>query len=149
MPPEDPEEWGSWSLILQWKRPTGEIGSGEGSSSFSASNVTASSEGDPAAFDLYTYTCQNKGGNVAPGQKSTLVVRPLGEQNLDNSDHNGRATLNVTAFPGTPATVGGTAAGCPNGNWTGVNPVADATTATLTIMQGGNVIYTQTFTKPS
>jgi hypothetical protein len=97
----------------------------------------------------YTYTCQNNGGNVAPGQKSTLVVGPLGEQNLDNSDHNGRATLNVTAFPGTPpATVGGKAAGCPNGNWTGVNPVAGATTATLTITQGGKVIYSQTFTKP-
>ncbi len=97
----------------------------------------------------YTYTCQNHGGNVAPGQKSVLVVGPLGTQNLDNSDHNGRATLNVTAFPGTPSpTVSGTAAGCPNGNWSGVNPVAGATTATLTITQGGKTIYTNTYTKP-
>lgn len=97
----------------------------------------------------FTYTCQNKGGNVAPGQKSVLVVGPLGTQDLDNSDHNGRATLNVTAFQGTPpTTVSGTAAGCPNGNWSGVNPVAGATTATLTITQGGKVIYTNTYTKP-
>jgi len=97
----------------------------------------------------FTYTCQNRGGNVAPGQKSTLVVGPLGQQNLDNSDHNGRATLNVTALQGTPpSTVSGKDAGCPNGNWTGVNPVAGATTATLTITQGGQTIYTNTYTRP-
>jgi hypothetical protein len=98
----------------------------------------------------YTYTCQNKGGNVAPGQNSVEVFGAPGTQLLDNTDHNGRATLSVTAFPGTPSTtVNGKTAGCPNGNWTGVNPVQNGpTTALLTITQGGKVIYSQTFTKP-
>jgi len=96
----------------------------------------------------YTYTCQNPGGNVAPGQKSVGVVGATSTQTL-STDKNGRATLNVTAFPGTPAdTISGKQAGCPNGNWTGVNPTAGATTATLTITQGGKVIYTNTYTKP-
>jgi len=49
----------------------------------------------------------------------------------------------VTAYPGTPASqISGTAAGCPNGNWTGVNPVAtSAATAHLEIWQGGTLIY--------
>jgi hypothetical protein len=98
----------------------------------------------------YTYTCQNKGGNVAPGQTSVTVFGTPGTQLLDNTDHNGRATLSVTAYPGTPATtVSGTAAGCPNGNWKGVNPVPTGpASALLTITQGGVVIYSQTFTQP-
>jgi hypothetical protein len=98
----------------------------------------------------FTYTCQNHGGNVAPGQNSVAVIGAPGTQPLDNTDHNGRATLNVTAFPGTPdSTISGTAAGCPNGNWTGVNPTQTGpTTALLTITQGGKTIFSQTFTKP-
>jgi hypothetical protein len=99
----------------------------------------------------YTYTCQNKGGNVAPGQNSIEVFGAPGTQLLDSTDHNGRASLSVTAYPGTPsATVSGTAAGCPNGNWRGINPVATGpATAVLTITQGGMVIYSATFTYPS
>jgi hypothetical protein len=99
----------------------------------------------------YTYTCQNHGGNVAPGQNSVEVFGAPGTQPLDNTDHNGRATLLVTAYPGTPqATVGGKAAGCPNGKWTGINPVqTGAATAVLTITQGAKTIYSATFTYPS
>jgi len=91
----------------------------------------------------YSYTCQNKGGNTAPGQNSITVLGAPGEQLLGTTDKNGRSTLSVTAFPGTPAsTISGNAAGCPNGNWTGVNPTATgAPTATLTIVQGGVTIY--------
>lgn len=91
----------------------------------------------------YKYTCQNKGGNVAPGQTSVTVVGAPGSQLLDSTDKNGRSSLSVTAFPGTPAsTISGSAAGCPNGNWTGVNPTATGpSTATLWIVQGGVTIY--------
>lgn len=98
----------------------------------------------------FMYTCQNKGGNVAPGQTSIEVIGAPGTQLLDSTDHNGRASLSVTAYPGTPsATVSGNAAGCPNGNWTGINPTQTGpTTALLTITQGGVIIYSQSFTKP-
>jgi hypothetical protein len=91
----------------------------------------------------FTYTCQNKGGNVAPGQNSVEVIGAPGEQLLDTTSKNGRSDLNVTAYPGVPdETVSGRTAGCPNGNWTGINPVATGpATAHLTIYQGGVLIY--------
>ena len=91
----------------------------------------------------FTYTCQNKGGNVAPGQTSVEVIGAPGSQELGPTNKNGRSSLSVTAFPGVPdATVSGSTAGCPNGNWTGVNPVATGpASAHLTIFQGGVLIY--------
>jgi hypothetical protein len=91
----------------------------------------------------FSYTCQNKGGNTAPGQNTITVVGAPGSQNLDTTAKNGRSSLSVTAYPGTPAgTISGTAAGCPNGNWSGVNPTATGpASAHLTIYQDGVLIY--------
>lgn len=91
----------------------------------------------------YRYTCQNKGGNTAPGQTSVEVVGAPGTQTLESTAKNGRADLAVTAPAGIPAaTITGNAAGCPNGNWTGVNPQQfGPASATLTITQGGQIIY--------
>jgi hypothetical protein len=91
----------------------------------------------------YSYTCENLGGNEAPGQKSVTVLGAPGSQELESTAKNGRSDLSVTAFPGTPAEqISGTAAGCPNGNWTGVRPTANGpATATLWIVQGGKTIY--------
>jgi hypothetical protein len=91
----------------------------------------------------FRYTCQNKGGNVAPGQNSVEVIGQPGTQTLSSTDKNGRADLSVTAPAAVPSpTVSGTTAGCPNGNWTGVNPVqVGPASATLTITQGGQVIF--------
>ena len=96
----------------------------------------------------FTYTCQNKGGNTAPGQTSIEVIGEAGTQELGATSKNGRSDLSVTAPAAIPAaTVTGNAAGCPNGNWTGVNPVATGpASALLTITQGGAIIYQQTFT---
>lgn len=93
-----------------------------------------------------TYTCQNNGGNVAPGQNGVPVVSSASAP--ISTAKNGRATIDLTASPlDPPDTVGGRVAGCPNGKWTGINPVLNGpTTATLTIVQGGQVIYTQTIT---
>jgi hypothetical protein len=62
-----------------------------------------------------------------------------------STDKNGRATLDLTAPAIAPdATVNGKTAGCPNGRWTGIDPVISEQSATLTITQRGQVIYTQT-----
>lgn len=98
-----------------------------------------------------TYTCRNKGGEEAPGQ-NPVPATGTGSQDLGNSDHNGRGTLNITVSLDAPAAVvGGKVAGCPNGNWQGVNPVSSGiTSATLTIKQGGSVIYgPQSFDNPN
>jgi len=89
-----------------------------------------------------TYTCRNKGGNEAPGQ-NPVPATGTGTQDLGNSDHNGRGELNITVSLDAPAPeVNGKVAGCPNGNWKGVNPVSSGIlSATLTIEQGGQVIY--------
>lgn len=94
-----------------------------------------------------TYTCQNPGGNVAPGQKGVPVTSSASDP--IRTAKNGRATIDLTAAALDPAdTVSGKTAGCPNGKWTGINPVISGdTTATLTIVQGGQVIYSETITR--
>jgi hypothetical protein len=94
-----------------------------------------------------TYTCQNPGGNVAPGQNGVPVTSSASAP--VRTDKNGRATIDLTAGALEPAaTVNGRTAGCPNGKWVGINPVISGpTTATLTIVQGGDVIYTLTITR--
>jgi hypothetical protein len=117
-----------------------------------ATSVTATGEASglgnqPAIATLevegtVTYTCRNKGGNEAPGQ-NPVPATGTGTQDLGNSDHNGRGELNITVSLDAPAPeVNGKVAGCPNGNWKGVNPVSSGIlSATLTIEQGGQVIY--------
>ena len=88
------------------------------------------------------YTCVNKGGNAAQGQ-NPVPASTTGSQDLGNADHNGRGVLNLTVGPIVAApTVGGKVAGCPNGNWQGINPVFEGPrTATLTITQAGKLIF--------
>jgi len=88
------------------------------------------------------YTCVNKGSNPSPGQ-NPVPSTTSGSQDLGNSDHNGRGVLDLTVSFAPAATVGGKTAGCPNGNWQGVNPQQQGpVSATLTLTQGGKVIYT-------
>jgi len=90
-----------------------------------------------------TYTCRNKGGNESPGQNPVPATSKF-DQNLGNSDHNGRGSLNVTATITAEPTVSGKVAGCPNGNWTGVNPQpfpVTITSAVVSITQGGQTIF--------
>ena len=127
-----------------------------GSSSVTATGEASGLGNQPAIATLtvngtVTYTCRNKGGNEAPGQ-NPVPATGTGSQDLGNSDHNGRGVLNITVSLDAPAPeVSGKVAGCPNGNWKGVNPVSSGiTSATLTIEQGGQVIYgPQTFDNPN
>jgi hypothetical protein len=95
------------------------------------------------------YTCENKGGNQAPGQ-NPVPAGAEGEQDVNPTDHNGRSLVDLTVGPIVVApTVDGDEAGCPNGNWSGVDPVfepPDTATATATIFFGGVPIFTQTIT---
>jgi hypothetical protein len=92
------------------------------------------------------YLCSNKGGNEAPGQNPLPATGTSPVQDLGNTDHNGRASVDVSATLTAPSTVDGKAAGCPNGNWTATLNSLTVTSATLVITQGGETIYSQTFT---
>ena len=75
-------------------------------------------------------------GNTAPGQNRVLIgpsVTPV----LIPSDEikNGNLAFSIANTLTAPATVTGAEAGCPNPNWTGVNPVATVTAVTLEIEQ--------------
>ena len=122
-------------------------------------SATASGDGSgfgnqPAVATLtvnavVTYTCVNKGGNASPGQ-NPVPETSSGSADLGNADHNGRGTFNFIVSFTPQAVVDGKVAGCPNGNWQGVNPVSSGITgATLSITQGGKTIYTQFFDNPN
>jgi hypothetical protein len=95
------------------------------------------------------YTCQNKGGNQAPGQNPVPAIGSA-SQNLGNADHNGRGVFDFSVTFAAAPTVSGAVAGCPNGNWQGVNPVIEGTpTATLSITQAGATIFGPTAACPA
>jgi len=90
------------------------------------------------------YQCQNAGGNIAPGQNKVLVGPSTVATPIDSSAiKNGN--LSFTTLPNTlsaPTTVSGSQAGCPGNNWTGVNPTLTITQISLTIVQGGQTLFT-------
>jgi hypothetical protein len=89
------------------------------------------------------YTCRNKGGNTAPGQP--LHLDQQFSQSARANPKNGRATIDLTASFSVPATVPGNQIGCPNGNWTGINPVViGSVSATGTITWEGQQLFQQT-----
>jgi hypothetical protein len=77
-----------------------------------------------------TYVCQNKGGNVAPGQPvvNQNVTGPA--QNI--TPRNGQITFSPTIPPPTPPSP---ATECPNGNWKVVLTSLTYTDVTLHIQQ--------------
>jgi hypothetical protein len=83
------------------------------------------------------YQCQNGGGNLATGQNKVLVGPATTTTPIDSSAiKNGNLVFNTNPVTLTaPTTVSGAAAGCPNPNWTGVNPALTVTSITLVIEQ--------------
>ena len=91
------------------------------------------------------YQCQNGGGNTAPGQNKVLAGPASSNTAIPASAiKNGNLTFTTNpAILTTPDTVSGAVAGCPNPNWTGVNPTLTVTTINLVIEQPpGNAIFT-------
>src|SRR6266571_5867258 len=83
------------------------------------------------------YQCQNGGGNTAPGQNKVLEGPATADTAIPASAiKNGNLTFTTNPATLTAApTVSGATAGCPNNNWTGVNPVLTLTSITLDIFQ--------------
>ena len=98
------------------------------------------------------YQCQNRGGNIAPGQNKVLEG-PSTTPTLIPSGEVKNGNLTFTTNPNTltaAPTVSGAAAGCPGGNWTGVNPTLTVTSISLVIEQPpGTVIFTCSASDPS
>ena len=90
------------------------------------------------------YQCQNGGGNIAPGQNRVLVGPSTTPTSIDAGQiKNGNLTFTTNAAVLTaPSTVTGSQAGCPNANWTGVNPDLTLTSIVMTIEQPpGTVLF--------
>jgi len=83
------------------------------------------------------YQCQNGGGNTAPGQNKVLEGPATSDTAIPASAiKNGNLVFATNPATLTAAaTVDAATAGCPNGNWTGVNPVLTLTDITLDIFQ--------------
>jgi hypothetical protein len=98
------------------------------------------------------YQCQNNGGNIAPGQNKVLVGPATSTTSIPASQiKNGNLTFTTNpAVLTAPTTVSAEVAGCPNGNWTGVNPVLTVTDISLRIEQPpGTVIFSCSASDPN
>ena len=98
------------------------------------------------------YQCENNGGQQAPGQNK-IVEGPVTAPTLIPSDaiKNGNLTLDTNAAVLTAKdTVTAAEAGCPNNNWTGVDPVLTVTSISLVIEQPpGTVIFSCSASNPN
>ena len=83
------------------------------------------------------YICENQGGNQAPGQNKVLEGPNSEPTFIPSGDiKNGNLTLDTNAVTlAADATVSASEAGCPNDNWTGVDPVLTVTSIQLVIEQ--------------
>jgi hypothetical protein len=89
------------------------------------------------ATGIASVECYNPAGNRAPGQ-DTAVTTTGTQSNIEVK--NGRATFNVTS-----AEPRVSSSACPNRKWTAEVIDVEFTSATLTLIQGGRTIFTQSY----
>ena len=89
------------------------------------------------ARGIASVECYNPAGNHAPGQ-DTAVSTSGTQSNIQVK--NGRATFNVTSAEPTVSS-----SACPNRKWTAKVIDVDFTSATLTLIQGGVTIFSNTY----
>jgi hypothetical protein len=97
------------------------------------------------------YTCQNQGGQQAPGQNRVLEG-PTTTPVLIDADEikNGRVTVPGTSTLEADETVSGREAGCPNNKtWIGVNPQITVTSVLFEASQGGVLLFSAEATDPN
>ena len=95
------------------------------------------------------YTCENQGGNQAPGQNRVLEGPTTTPVLIPGASvKNGRAAFTALGELNAAPTVSAAAAGCPNPNWTGVNPQLTVTSITENISQAGVLLFTCTASNP-
>jgi hypothetical protein len=100
--------------------------------------ITVTAMGTP------TTTCTNRGGTQAPGQNPGTLTLVGGLTISADEIQNGNVCVTVsTLAPGTPSAQD---AGCPNGNWSAAIRDVLFTSATITVMQGGMTVLSDTFT---
>ena len=98
-----------------------------------------------------TFTCFNPQGHPSPGQNPVPAQPGSTDQDLGNSDHNGRGTItNMTASVTAPSPPpSAQAVGCGgqgSTQWTVVLNTLTATDAHLVITQGGVIIFCRNYT---
>ncbi len=128
--------------------------SGNSASTTCSASLTGLGNGDVtleltvSGFALYL--CQNNGGNTAAGQNKVLEG-PVTEPTVIPGSEVKNGNLSFTTNPAVltaAATVTGAQAGCPNPNWTGVDPTLTVTSITLTISQA-TLLFTCSATDPN
>ena len=88
-------------------------------------------------------TCTNPGGNQAPGQNKPGVTAS-GTQTISRDEiKNGTVTIRVTTLE--PAQLTPKQAGCPNNNWTAKIDDVDFSSASITVVQGGQTVLNKTY----